>query len=222
VGRLLTLRMARANAPLNAWTLTLLDLRPTDRVLELGCGPGHALRRASELAPQGFVAGIDHAPAMVRQAQARNAAGIRTGRVEVRLGDASHVLPYDDNAFDVAYAVQVLYFLPDPLPVLRELRRVLRPGGVLAMTVRAAETLAQSRFAQTGVYTLWREPEIEASFREAGFEDVRFERAPFKRGPAFCVLGEVPRSTQHQGASNAPPNGPPLRGPLPDPGPRLS
>ena len=185
--------MARANAALNEWTLALLDLQPTDRVLELGCGPGHVLRRASELARQGFVAGIDHAPAMLRQAQAQNAAGIRAGRVEVRLGDASQALPYDDAAFERAYAVQLLYFLPDPLPVLCELCRVLRTGGVLAMTVRAAERLAQSRFAQTGVYTLWSEPEIEALFREAGFEDVRFERRRFKRGPAICVLGEAPR-----------------------------
>jgi len=193
VGRLLTRRMARTNAPLNEWTLALLDLQPTDRVLELGCGPGHALRRASERTPQGFVAGIDHAPAMLRQAQARNAAGIRAGRVDVRPGDASQALSYENAGFDKAYAVQVLYFLADPLPVLRELRRVLRPGGVLAMTARAAETLAQSRFAQTGVYTLWSEPEIEALFRQAGFEDVRFERRPFKRGPAFCVLGKLPR-----------------------------
>ena len=66
---------------------------------------------------------------------------------------------------------------------------MLRPGGVLAMTVRAAETLVQSRFAQTGVFTLHTEPEIGDLFREAGFEDVRVERAQFERGPAICVLG---------------------------------
>ena len=57
VGRLLTWRMARANAALNAWSLSLLDLQPLDCVLELGCGPGHAVQGAA--AGASFVAGID-------------------------------------------------------------------------------------------------------------------------------------------------------------------
>jgi ubiquinone/menaquinone biosynthesis C-methylase UbiE len=183
--------MAHANGPLNEWTLALLDLHPTDRILEIGCGPGHALQQASSLASEGLVAGLDHSSAMLRQARARNAAAIRESRVDLRLGDVNQPLPYDAAAFDKAYAVQVLYFLPDALPILRELQRVLCRGGVLAMTVRAAETLAQSRFAQTGVFTLLSEPEIEALFREAGFESVRVERAQFKRGPAICVLGQA-------------------------------
>jgi SAM-dependent methyltransferase len=193
LGRLLTGRMARGNVPLNEWTLDLLDLHPTYAVLELGCGPGLAIQRASALVFQGLVAGIDHSPAMLRQAQARNATAIREGRVDLRLGDASQRLPYPDASFDAGYAVQVLYFLPAPLPILRELHRVLRPGGVLAMTVRAAETHAQSRFAQTGVFTLHTEPEIGDLFREAGFGDVRIERAQFERGPAVCVLGRASR-----------------------------
>jgi len=191
LGHLLTLRMARANAPLNTWTLDLLDLRPTDRVLEIGCGPGHAIRQAARLASEGHVAGLDHSPAMLRQAQTRNAAAIREERVDLRLFDVSQPLPYNDGAFDKIYAVQMLYFLPGPLPVLRDLRRVLAPGGLLAMTARAPETLAQSRFAQTGVYKLLREPQIKALFQNAGFESVRIERAQFERGPAICALGTL-------------------------------
>jgi SAM-dependent methyltransferase len=190
LGRLLTLRMARANAALNSWTLSLLDLQPADRVLELGCGPGYALRQAAELASEGLIGGIDHSPAALRQARSRNRAAIRAGRVELRQGDVSEPLPYESACFDAAYAVQLLYFLSDPLPVLRELRRVLRPDGRLAMSVRAAETLAQSRFAQGEVYTLWSEAEIEAWFRDAGFSSARVEHASFKRGPAICVLGK--------------------------------
>jgi SAM-dependent methyltransferase len=128
---------------------------------------------------------------MLRQARARNGAAIRAGRVELRLGDVRQPLPYDGAAFDKAYAVQVLYFLPDPLPVLRELRRVLRPGGTLAITVRAPEALAQRQFAQTEGYSLLSEPEIWALFLEAGFTGVRVERALFRRGPAICVLGTI-------------------------------
>jgi SAM-dependent methyltransferase len=60
---------------------------------------------------------------MLRQAQALSARAIREGRVELRPGDTARALPYEDASSDKLYAVQVLYFLPDPLPILREVRR---------------------------------------------------------------------------------------------------
>jgi SAM-dependent methyltransferase len=125
---------------------------------------------------------------MLRQAQALNARAIREGGVELRLGDVTRPLPYEEASFDKLYAVQVLYFLADPLPVLREARRVLGPHGVAAITLRSGEAL-KSRLAQTGIYTLYADDEIAALFREAGFGETRIERAPFGSGAATCVVG---------------------------------
>ena len=86
------------------------------------------------------------------------------------------------------FAVQVFYFLPDPLPFLHEVRRVLAPGGLAAMTVRAPEALKEA-LVQTGAYTLHTADEIVRLFREAGLSNVRVERAQFKSGAALCVLG---------------------------------
>ena len=74
------------------------------------------------------------------------------------------------------------------LPFLREARRVLKPGGVAAMTVRAPEALKEA-LAQTGVYTLYTDQEIVRLFHEAGLSAVRVERAQFELGAALCILG---------------------------------
>lgn len=178
--------MARANEPLNKWTLSLLDLQPDDRVIEIGFGPGLAIQQAAQVV--GFVAGIDHSEAMLRQAQTCNARAIEEGRVELRFGDVTQPLPYEDASFDKLYAVQVFYFLPDPLAFLHEARRVLKSGSRAAMTVRAPEALQES-LAQADVYTLHTGDKIAGMFRKAGLSGVRTEHTQFASGAAVCVLG---------------------------------
>src|SRR5579862_9375862 len=79
--------MAMENGGRSEWVFSLLDLKPQERVLEIGFGPGTDLQRASRMAA--FVAGVDHSDVMVKQASRRNAAAIREGRVEVQLGSAA-------------------------------------------------------------------------------------------------------------------------------------
>jgi SAM-dependent methyltransferase len=59
---------AKSNTERTLWTLSLLDIRPGDRMLEIGCGPGVALEIASQMASTGIVVGVDHSEVMVRQA----------------------------------------------------------------------------------------------------------------------------------------------------------
>jgi SAM-dependent methyltransferase len=75
-----------SNRKRNAWAVSLLQVRPDDRVLEIGFGPGLAIRELSRLAHEGYVCGIDHSELMLRQARRRNADGIRRGVVDLRLG----------------------------------------------------------------------------------------------------------------------------------------
>jgi trans-aconitate methyltransferase len=74
--------MGRTNGPLNDLTISLLGIEPTDRVLELGFGPGHSIRQVAERANRGFVAGIDLSRSMVAMAQEWNAAAIAADSVE--------------------------------------------------------------------------------------------------------------------------------------------
>jgi ubiquinone/menaquinone biosynthesis C-methylase UbiE len=109
------------------------DLRPGARVLDVACGRGACLFPALEaVGPDGWVHGIDLAEGMVDHlARDLDAAGIAHARVEV--GDAEAIaLP--DASVDVVTAGFMIFFVPDPDRVLAEFRRVLKPGGVVAIS----------------------------------------------------------------------------------------
>ena len=152
--------------------LGALDLGADDRLLEIGCGGGVLLREA--LATGCTAAGIDHSRDMVRLARETNAEAIAAGRLEVIRADAAR-LPFEDGAFTRVAMVIVFLFLPDPLAVLRECRRVLRPGGRLALYTIPPEFkghpyAAPEPMASRGHF--YTDAELERLAREAGFEHV--------------------------------------------------
>jgi ubiquinone/menaquinone biosynthesis C-methylase UbiE len=153
LGRLGGAIMARMNVDFGTWVAGLLEVGPGDSVLEVGFGPGAVVRRLSEMAPNVRVSGVDPSREMVEQARARNAAAIRSGRVDLRLGSVAD-LPFDAESFDKALAVNSMQVWPDPAAGLRELRRVLKPGsriglGFTPYSGQAKEDLAD-RLAEAG------------------------------------------------------------------------
>ncbi|WP_228546440.1 class I SAM-dependent methyltransferase [Halegenticoccus tardaugens] len=160
--------MARTNDDAARWVVSLLDLAPTDRVLEVGFGPGVGIELASAAASEGFVAGVDPAKGMVEQARRRNATAIEAGRVELRRGVADD-LPYADGTFDAAFSVNSMQVWPDAVAGLRELHRVLKPGGsvALAFTPHAGGS----------------RDELPGPLARAGFERVRIR----EQDEAFCA-----------------------------------
>jgi ubiquinone/menaquinone biosynthesis C-methylase UbiE len=132
LGRLGGIIMARMNADCGAWVCGLLEVGPNDSVLEVGFGPGVVIQRLSSLATAGHVAGIDQSREMVEQARARNATAIQRGRVDLRHGSVES-LPFDDDSFDKALAINAMQVWPDPVAGLREMRRVMKRGGRIAL-----------------------------------------------------------------------------------------
>src|SRR5262245_47145454 len=112
LGRLVGTIMAYENRERNQWAVALLDIQPTDHVLEVGFGPGLAIQEAARLAAKGVVAGVDASEIMLGQARRRNAAAVRAGRVDLRLGSAE-ALPFPDGAFDKAFVVNSVHHWPD-------------------------------------------------------------------------------------------------------------
>ncbi|MPW20264.1 methyltransferase domain-containing protein [Paraburkholderia sp. CNPSo 3157] len=162
--------MANMNAACAAWAIDLLDVRASDRVIEIGFGPGVGIRLLAQKATAGKIAGVDPSPEMLAQAAARNAQAIARGQVDLRQGSAGR-LPFDDDTFDKALAINSMQVWPDAAAGLAELRRVMRPGATLALAFTVHSGQQQNGLLErvTG----------------AGFADAKLTQ---KDGDAFCVI----------------------------------
>lgn len=135
IGRFGAWLMPRVSRQFHRAMATELDLQPGDELVDGGCGAGTLfVEHASHVR---FVAGIDASEIQVRLARERLADRIAAGTAEIVQGEAD-VLPWDDGRFTVATSVNALKFVPDPGAALREMRRVLRPGGRLVVTMGEA------------------------------------------------------------------------------------
>ncbi|MBI1941970.1 MAG: methyltransferase domain-containing protein [Acidobacteria bacterium] len=106
-------------------TLALMDLQPTDRVLDVGCGTGWLCRMIAPQLSQGFCAGIDVSDAMVERAQAE---GTRLPNVQFLAGGADKI-PWQDDFFTKVISVESAYYWPEPAAGISEIHRVLGAGG---------------------------------------------------------------------------------------------
>jgi len=173
--------MAIKNTERSLWVLSLLELRPTDRVLEIGFGSGADIRRVAARIPKGFVMGIDHSEAMVRLASAKNARAIGAGHVTLCQGSASN-LAYESNSFDAVYSINVAQFWEKPVEVAQEIRRVLKPGGQVALAIQPRNKGAtEATVFKTG------EKLVEA-LSATGFSPVRLERKLLRPVSVVCAL----------------------------------
>jgi ubiquinone/menaquinone biosynthesis C-methylase UbiE len=173
-----------SNRRRNTWVVSLLEVRPTDRVLEIGFGPGLAIAELARRATQGHVYGVDHSEVMVRQASRRNRAAIRAHRIELVPASADRLPPFDEP-LDAVLAVNSLGFWPDPAQRLQELRRLLRPAGRIALASQprcpGATRATTTRAAQ----------ELQELLTQAGFTQLRVETLELAP-PVACVLATNP------------------------------
>ena len=121
---------ARRRADVEAWFL-LPRLQPGMRLLDAGCGPGTVTAGLARAVAPGEVVGIDVASGVLDHARA-HAADEGVENVTFSEGDV-YALDHPDASFDVVYANQLLQHLTDPVRAIREMGRVLRPGGLLAV-----------------------------------------------------------------------------------------
>jgi len=170
-----------SNRRRNNWVVSLLDVRPTDRVLEIGFGPGLAIADLSRrMGDSGHIYGADHSEVMLQQAARRNAAAIRAGRVTLARGSVHYLPSGFDGPFDAILAVNSLGFWPTPTERLEELRRRLTPGGRIAVA-------SQPRGPGATGTSLNAAREIEDLLRGAGFTHLRTETLNLNP-PVVCVL----------------------------------
>ena len=121
----------------------LPHLRPGLRVLDFGCGPGTITVGLAKAVEPGKVHGIDMAESQISLARSAAEAGGHTN-VTFHVGSVLE-LPFEDNSFDAAHCHAVLMHVPDTQAALAEVKRVLKPGGIVA----SRETIVASSFLET-------------------------------------------------------------------------
>jgi ubiquinone/menaquinone biosynthesis C-methylase UbiE len=169
-----------SNRKRNRWAVALLDVQPTDRVLEIGFGPGVAITELARRATRGRVYGIDHSEVMVRLARRRN----RGQNVELVHASVDR-LPDFGAPLDAVLAVNTLGFWHEPAERLREVRQLLRPGGRIALVTQPRVTRdAPERVAEQMIELL----------AQAGFTEPRTEILDLDP-PVACVLASTPTRT---------------------------
>lgn len=128
--------MNRTHSALTDWGLGHVRIEPRSVVLDVGCGGGRTIEKIAAVATEGRVAGVDYAAGSVAASRAKNKAAIAAGRVEMHRASVSE-LPFDAATFDLVTAIETHYYWPDPVEDLREIHRVLKPGGTLLLVAEA-------------------------------------------------------------------------------------
>ncbi len=173
LGRFVASVMERETTAINQDVIALLDPKDGEAVLDVGTGNGISLRHLAARVGNGPVVGVDHSPVMCDRAAGNNKALIADGRVKVQCIRSDN-LPFEAGYFDAAMSVHTLYFWNPAEPHLKEIARVLRPGGRLVLAFRPSSDPATAHFP-TSVYTFRSIEEVESLADVCGFENLSFE-----------------------------------------------
>jgi ubiquinone/menaquinone biosynthesis C-methylase UbiE len=195
LGRWLLRNMNKRHSSVTDWGLSHVSIPRDGAILDVGCGGGRTIAKLAAASVSGMVNGLDHSPDSVRVASLTNAKLIQSGRVAIREGSVSQ-LPYADHTFDLVTAVKTHFFWHDLSGDVREVWRVLKPGGLFAiiadiyMGANAAMSRMVEKFAPKAGMTLLTPDEHHSLLAGAGFESVQVFTDASKGW--ICAIGRKP------------------------------
>lgn len=150
-GRVFLRAMNQGHSALTDWGLKHVVARNHFTILDVGCGGGRTVERLAAIATDGLVCGIDYSEGSVAASRARTRQLIEAGRVAIEKASVSQ-LPFPDNKFDLATAVETQYYWPNPVGDMAEILRVLKPGGKLMVI---AETYKGGKYDKLKWPIMW-------------------------------------------------------------------
>jgi ubiquinone/menaquinone biosynthesis C-methylase UbiE len=193
IGRFFALAMNAGHSTMTDWGLKHVVIQNHFTILDVGCGGGRTIEKMAAIATAGTVYGIDYAEGSVAASRAKNAQMIKAGRVAIEKASVSQ-LPFPDNKFDLVTAVETQYYWPNLLGDMREILRVLKPGGRLIVI---AEMYKGGRYDTLKWPVMWllRSSHLSVNdhrelFSNAGYTGVEIFEEPNKGW--LCAVGSKP------------------------------
>jgi len=180
LGRIVLWRMNASHSKVTDWGLRHVAISPTATVLDVGCGGGRTINKLAAMAARGRVYGVDFSERSVDATRRLNVRFVSIGRVHVSQASVA-ALPFRNGSFDIVTAIETHFWWPELPANLREVRRVLKPSGrlaIIAEVYRGANSttsrVAAHQAAQVGM-TLLTVDEHRDRLVEAGFDDVQID-----------------------------------------------
>lgn len=131
-GKMMIRSMNKGHSDLTDWALCHINIKLTDVILDAGCGGGKTVSKLCNMIGSGKVYGIDYSDLCIKKAEKLNHKNVICGKAYITQASVSD-LPFEADKFDYVTAVETYYFWPDKLNDLKEINRVLKPGGKLLL-----------------------------------------------------------------------------------------
>ena len=159
--------MNQGNKFMNLQTIDIVNPSANDRILEIGMGNGWFVREILLRHPTIHYTGFDYSPTMVQEAERINAEWVEQERAQFVLGDVSSI-PFPDKSFSKIFTVNTIYFWKDTPFVLKEFRRMLKPGGSVIISIRPKRQMKNYPFTKYG-FTMYSKSELKEMLIANGF-----------------------------------------------------
>lgn len=177
LGKFVGWLMSVKNRDRSVWTIEKINVKPTDKVLEIGYGPGVTFKVVAAKLTSGFISGIDHSEVMLKQATARNKKYIENKKAQLKCGTIWD-LDYPENNFDLIFGSNVHFFWENPTKEFTKLFSLLKPGGRLVMVF-------QPRWAKSEAEVQKVAEEIKKQYEEVDFKNIEIDYK--KMNPVTCI-----------------------------------